>query len=159
MQLRGGPGALDLDSLDRHLSAGDPPLVDLAPTTFVDAYGLVATACLMQAQAGTEPRTVFTAPENVNVRNYLARMRLQEVLDRWGVRVEGTPLGRVREHAGSDQLLPLQWFDESADYARLADLVWSRLDGQVDPHVLAALYEALHELAANVVEHSRAPGG
>jgi len=159
MGLRAGPGPLDLDSFGRRVTAPQSPLVDLEAATFVDAYGLVGMACLLESlgEAGLSP--VFVAPSDVAVGRYLARMRLQDLLDRWEVRVEGSPLPPVRELAGADQLLAVQWFDNVADYDRLANLIWSRLDGQVDPHVLEALYEALQELGANVIEHSRAPGG
>jgi hypothetical protein len=65
----------------------------------------------------------------------------------------------VKERAGPDQLLPLQTFSRIADYEKLADLVWQRLDGHVDSEVLSALYETLQEVGANVLEHSQTSAG
>src|SRR5467141_2577283 len=66
---------------------------------------------------------------------------------------------RRREHAGPDRVLPIQAFRSIADYEQLANLVWDRLQGHVDPEVLSALYETLQEVGANVIEHSQTTAG
>jgi hypothetical protein len=157
MGLMAPPGSLDMETFRSALD--NSAVLDLRRSTFVDAYGLVGCACLAESLMAAGQHAAFHAPDLDDVRNYLSRMHLQETLDACGASVEGSPLPVVQEHAGPDQLLPLQTFRLIGDYEQLANLVWERLTGHVDSEVLSALYETLQELGANVLEHSQATAG
>jgi hypothetical protein len=86
-------------------------------------------------------------------------MHLQKFLEACGASIVGNALPAVKEHAGPDRVLPLQRFGTVAEYEKLAELVWDRLEGHVDPDVLTTLFETLQELGANVVQHSQASAG
>lgn len=132
--------------------------VDLSATRFVDAYALVAIACVL---AGTRDRgraAHITLPNQGDVTRYLARMHLQRALAGTGVTATGH-LPSVREHDQSGNLLVLSRFEDLRGGEELAELVFERLEGRVDNAVVTALYEAIVELCANTAEHADLPGG
>lgn len=151
------PGSLDMDTFRSALD--NSATLDLRRSTFVDVYGLVGCACLAESLAASGQCPTFHTPDTVDVRNYLSRMHLQKSLEACRASIVGNALPAVREHAGPDRVLPLQAFRSIADYEQLANLVWERLQGHVDPEVLSALYETLQELGANVIEHSQSIAG
>jgi hypothetical protein len=57
-------------------------------------------------------------------------MHLRDVLDAFGVGVEGT-LPRVAERDRRDTLIELERFDDSHGSHRLASFIWERLEGGV----------------------------
>lgn len=131
--------------------------LDLANVTFVEPCGLVGIAALAD-KAVHEGRTVeFTTPRRQDVRNYLARMGLGEVLS--GLSIEhGLPTVNVTPLPGD--LLELQSFSSEHDGDSLAKLVHSKLsDDSADTQVVAALFDALIELTANVTSHAEVERG
>lgn len=148
-------GSLGLDSFDDACSAAgeDGSLVDLSAATFVDAYGLVgAAATLMSARERGRPARL-RVPADTSVAAYLARMHFQRALTGHGI-VADHALPEVVEHDQTGNLLELTGFRTVRDAEQLGELVFARLEGQADPQVVAALYEAVVELANNAAEHA-----
>jgi hypothetical protein len=145
-------GVLSLD-LDRGRA-----VVELAQVSFVDAYALAGLACFIASAARDGLPVELVLPENIDVRSWLSRMHLGEVLDAFEVRVEGV-LPRVAERDRRDTLIELERFDDSFGSHRLASFIWERLAGGVDGEVVNQLFEAAGELGQNVVEHAGSPVG
>ena len=145
-------GVLSLD-LDRGRA-----VVELAQVSFVDAYALAGLACFIASAARDGLPVELVLPENIDVRSWLSRMHLGEVLDAFEVRVEGV-LPRVAERDRRDTLIELERFDDSFGSHRLASFIWQRLVGGVDGEVVNQLFEAAGELGQNVVEHAGSPVG
>jgi len=143
---------LSLD-LDRGVAS-----LDLARTAFVDAYALTGLACFVASAArdGLVVRVVL--PEDPDVRSWLSRMHLADVLEAFDVHVVGD-LPRVIERDRRDALIELQRFKDAHGSDRLASFVWERLEGGADGEVVNQLFEATGELGANVVEHAGSPSG
>jgi hypothetical protein len=153
--------ALDAVTLDDVLSLdldSGIATLDLTRIAFVDAYALTGLACFVASadRGGLAIRMVL--PEDPDVRSWLSRMHLGDVLDAFGVRVEGE-LPRVAERDRRDALIELQRFGDTHGSDRLASFIWERLQGGADGEVVNQLFEATGELGANVVEHAGSPSG
>jgi hypothetical protein len=153
--------ALDAVTLDDVLSLdldGGAANLDLARIAFVDAFALTGLACFVASAArdGLPVRVVL--PEEPDVRSWLSRMHLGDVLEAFDVQVEGE-LPRVAEHDRRDALIELQRFRDAHGSDRLASFIWERLQGGADGEVVNQLFEATGELGANVVEHAGSPSG
>jgi hypothetical protein len=145
-------GVLTLD-LERGVAT-----IDLARIGFVNAYALTALACFIASTAGDGLAVVLILPEEIDVRSWLSRMHLGDVLDTFEVRVEGV-LPRVAERDRKDTLIELERFEDSRGSDRLASFIWERLEGGADGEVVNQLFEATGELGLNVVEHAGSPIG
>jgi hypothetical protein len=132
-------GVLSLD-LDRGWA-----VIDLAQVSFVNAYALAGLACFIASAAREGLPVTFVLPENTDVRSWLSRMHLGEVLDAFEVRVEGV-LPSVAERDRRDTLIELERFDDSLGSHRLASFIWERLEGGADGEVVNQLFEAAGEL-------------
>ncbi len=142
----------------RHIRPSRPGVVriDLSATAFVDPFGLAAVAAIVENAAAGEQEVRFVDPADDDCRRYLHRMGLADVLDSYGVPHALTP---VRRHATGDRLLVLQRFnvvDTAAD--SLAEQVFRIFDAAGDARA-GTLYDAVQEIAQNVVDHSDAGGG
>jgi hypothetical protein len=153
--------ALDAVTLDDVLSldldSGFATL-DLTRIAFVDAYALTGLACFVASADRDGLATRMVLPEDPDVRSWLSRMHLGDVLDAFGVRVEGE-LPRVAERDRRDALIELQRFGDTHGSDRLASFIWERLQDGADGEVVNQLFEATGELGANVVEHAGSPSG
>ena len=154
--------ALDLFNFDGVLSLdldAGVAVIDLTRVTFVDAYALTGLACAI-ASATTDGLPVrLRLPERYDVRSWLSRMHLGDVLDAFDVRVEGG-LPKVVERDRRDNLIEFERFRDSQGSDRLASFIWERLQGGgADGEVVNQLYEATGELGLNVVEHAGSPAG
>jgi hypothetical protein len=153
--------ALDAVTLDDVLSldldSGFATL-DLTRIAFVDAYALTGLACFVAGADRDGLAVRMVLPEEPDVRSWLSRMHLGDVLDAFGVRVEGE-LPRVAERDRRDALIELQRFGDAHGSDRLASFIWERLQGGADGEVVNQLFEATAELGANVVEHAGSPSG
>ena len=118
-------GVLSLD-LDRGSAT-----VDLGRAGFVDAYALTALACFIASAARDGLPVELVLPEDLDVRSWLSRMHLGDVLEAFGARVEGV-LPRVAERDRRDALIELQRFEDSHGADRLAAFIWDRLEGGAD---------------------------
>jgi hypothetical protein len=143
---------LSLD-LDRGVAS-----LDLARVGFVDAYALTGLACFVASAAGDGLCVRVALPEEADVRSWLSRMHLGDVLEAFGVQVVGE-LRRVPERDRRDALIELQRFEDANGSDRLASFIWERLQGGADGEVVNQLFEATGELGANVVEHAGSPSG
>ena len=133
-------------------------MVDLARVSFVDAYALTGLACFIASAARDGLPVRLALPEHPDVRSWLSRMHLGDVIDTFEVDVEGV-LPRVAERDRRDTLIELQRFDDSHGSHRLATFIWERLEGGADGEVVNELFEAAGELGQNVVEHAGSPAG
>ena len=153
--------ALDAVTLDDVLSLdldSGFAILDLTRIAFVDAYALTGLACFVASADRDGLATRMVLPEDPDVRSWLSRMHLGDVLDAFGVRVEGE-LPRVAERDRRDALIELQRFGDTHGSDRLASFIWERLQGGADGEVVNQLFEATGELGANVVEHAGSPSG
>jgi hypothetical protein len=132
--------------------------IDLARVSFVDAYALTGLACFIASAERDGLQVVLVPPEDADVRSWLSRMHLGDVLDAFEVRVEGG-LPRVAERDRRDTLIELERFRDAHGSHRLAAFVWERLEGGADGEVVNQLFEATGELGLNVVEHAGSPAG
>jgi hypothetical protein len=121
-------GTLDLSSFDRAVASDEDGVacVDLTDVSFIDAYGLVGLACYVASASGQGLAIELLVPKSDDVRSYLARMHLTEVLDVYDVRVDGT-LPRVNERDRRDRLIELGRFYDSHGSHRLAEFIGSAL--------------------------------
>jgi hypothetical protein len=145
----------DVLSLDVHRGVA---VIDLVQVSFVDAYALTGLACFIASAAGNGIPVQLLLPNDADVRSWLSRMHLRDVLDAFDVRVEGV-LPRVAERDRTDTLIELERFNDSHGSDRLASFIWERLKGGVDGEVVNQLFEATGELGQNVVEHAGSPVG
>jgi hypothetical protein len=155
---RTGLDALNLDDvLSLDLDSGTAR-IDLARVSFVDACALTGLACFIASAAQDGLPVDLVLPEEPNVRSWLSRMHLGDVIDAFEVRVEGT-LERVPERDRRDTLIELERFQDAHGSDRLAAFIWDRLEGGADAEVVNQLFEATGELGLNVVEHAGSPAG
>jgi hypothetical protein len=105
--------------------------IDIARVSFVDAYALAGLACFIASAARDGLPVVLVPPEDADVRSWLSRMHLGDVLDAFEVRVEGA-LPRVAERDRRDTLIELERFRDAHGSHRLATFVWDRLEGGAD---------------------------
>jgi hypothetical protein len=145
-------GVLSLD-LDRGLAT-----IDLVRVGFVDAYALTGLACFIASAARDGLPVELLLPEEPDVRSWLSRMHLGDVLDAFEVHIEGV-LPMVAERDRRDALIELERFGDAHGSDRLASFIWERLEGGADGEVVNQLFEATGELGLNVVEHAGSPAG
>jgi hypothetical protein len=154
-------GALDASHLDGVLRLDverGVAAIDLAEVSFVDVYALAGLACFIASAARGGLPVELVVPEDPDVRSWLSRMHLGNVLDAFEVRVEGA-FPRVAERERRDALIELERFGDVHGSDRLASFIWDRLEGGVDAEVVNQLFEATGELGLNVVEHAGSPAG
>jgi hypothetical protein len=133
-------------------------VIDLAQVSFVDAYALTGLACFIASADRDGLPVQLVVPEHPDVRSWLSRMHLGDVIDSFAVRVRGG-LPKVAERDRRDTLIELQRFDDSYGSDRLTRFIWERLEGGADGEVVNQLFEATGELGQNVVEHAGSPVG
>jgi hypothetical protein len=154
-------GTLDALHLDGVLSLdvdSGVASIDLAQKRFVDAYALVGLACFVASAARVGSPVRLVLPEDPDVRSWLSRMHLGDILDAFDVQIEGA-LPRVAERDRRDTLIELDRFNDAYGSDRLASFIWERLQGGADGEVVNQLFEATGELGLNVVEHAGSPAG
>ena len=123
--------ALDLFNFDGVLSLdldAGVAVIDLTRVTFVDAYALTGLACSIASATRDGLPVWLRLPERYDVRSWLSRMHLGDVLDAFDVRVEGD-LPKVVERDRRDNLIELERFRDSQGSDRLASFIWERLQG------------------------------
>ncbi len=143
---------LTFSSFDRNLVDG-ATTCDLTGLAFIDAYGLVGSAC---ALLGTRRRPVeqqVVLPAEPKPRAHLAAMGLTDFF----AEVDGN-MGRSASAAErfTEIVVPLTLVKDTAVAERVSHLLWAQVRQHVDPAVLQALSEGLWELIANALEHSEA---
>ena len=138
---RTGLAALNLDDvLSLDLERGTA-VIDLARVSFVDAYALTGLACFIASAARDGLPVDLVLPEEPDVRSWLSRMHLGDVIDAFEVRVEGT-LSRVAERDRRGTLIELQRFQDAHGSDRLAAFIWDRLEGAPEERIVVAVGDA-----------------
>lgn len=140
-------------TIGRFEEALDPHALscDLRPLTFIDAYGLVGTACALQVALEDDPNLPIYAPTNAGTGEHLAAMGFRGFL-----RSVGCSLNLPDNPAfdASSVVVPLQSTSDSAGAQALSHLLWAQLQAKVDPQVLEAIAESVWEMVGNALEHS-----
>lgn len=141
-------------SLLRSLRSAEPgqewrSVLDLSQLTWCEPVVLVGIACLAASEIRQGRHVQVLPPSNYNVANYLARMRLGEVLTDLGA-LHTLPQVTERD---SSTLLELRAFGGSRGAEQLAGRV-DREVRPVDETVASALWEGICETGQNVEQHS-----
>jgi len=121
--------------------------------TFIDAYGLVGTACALLAAIDEGDRPPIENPVREQVRTHLALMGFRDLL---GELDYATDLPEAHPPERPDVLVPVAKLDRQLAAEQLSHLLWEQLRQHADPQVLNATLEGLWELLANALEHSGA---
>ena len=141
--------------LSRGNDDSDQLTLDLSEVQFIKPSLLVAVAamaCAHHDRHGESPS--FAPPTAHDPRIYASRMSLGEVLSEAGIGWTG--LSTVQHHDRRRQLCELTRFESSNEAAQLVNLVQERCQGaSLAFRVENALTQAVWELAANCLEHSR----
>jgi len=143
--------ALSIATFESSLSAVEGPC-DLRRLTFIDAYGLVGTACALRA-ASANDRPDLLLPDTPAMRSHLSAMGFRDFL----ATVEmGDELPEIPAIAAPDVVVPLRSAVDSGGAQALSNLLWEQLRDQVAPQVLQAITEGVWDMVANALEHSGA---
>jgi len=141
---------LTFGDFDRSLGARDER--DLSQLVFVDAFGLVGTACALLATAHAGVPVHVRLPHAAQRRAHLSGMGFTRFLSETGLSDVPDPTGPIERRP--DVVVPLTRIDDISSAERLSHLLWSQVRSHTDPLVLEALTEGLWELVANALEHS-----
>lgn len=147
-----GGRVLTLGRFDQSLRR-DATSCDLSNLTFIDAYGLVATACALLASIKSGNRPGIQSPVQERVRAHLALMGFGALLESLGYTAD---LPQASPPDRPDVLVPIEKLTGVFAAEQLSHLLWEQLRREADPQVLDATLEGLWELAANAIEHSGA---
>jgi hypothetical protein len=144
------PRKLTISNFDREL---DPKAegCDLTPLTFIDAYGLVGTACALRSALREQTSLPIEAPSNEATRSHLSAMGLRDFLEGFG---RAALLPESPTFDASDVVVPLRSGTQSGGEQAASHLLWEQLQNDVSPQVLAALAEGIWEMVGNALEHS-----
>jgi len=134
----------------RLLSADATVRCDLRKLTFIDAYGLVGTACALQA-SGARQALALRLPDASTTRSHLSAMGFRDFLSTFSSSV-GLPATAAID--APDVVVPLQCTSDSRGGQALSNLLWEQLRDHVDPAVLHAMTEGVGEMVENALEHS-----
>ena len=140
---------LTIGSFDEALLAG-AERCDLRDLRFIDAYGLVGTACALRLALAEHRDLVVEMPAEKEMRRHLAAMGFGDFLAQVG-KPGLLPDASVPD---SDVVAPLRSAADTGGEEALSHLLWGQLRDRVDPQVLAAITEGVWEIVANALEHS-----
>jgi hypothetical protein len=124
---------------------------DLRELTFVDAYGLVGTACALRMAFAEQPGLPIHPPSNTPTARHLTSMGLAAFLEGCG-RDQILPASSVADAV--DVVVPLRSARDSGGAQALSHLLWQQARDHVDPSVLDAISEGVWEMVGNALEHS-----
>lgn len=142
---------LSLGRFDEALVTGGAPC-DLSPLVFIDAYGLVGTACALEAAVAAHEAPEVRLPNMRGTRSHLGAMGLGVALDRLGLGGSLT----APQSGFEDVVVPLRIASDAGGAQTLSHLLWAQLEPHAGPQVLAAVTESVWEMVANAQEHSGA---
>jgi len=137
---------LTIASFEHSLVSGSA-CCDLRRLKFVDAYGLVATACALQAADDAE----LLLPTATKTRQHLSMMGFRDFLANTGSEVE-LPAKPTADNP--DVVVPLRFAVNSGGAQALSSFLWEQLADDVAPQVLNAIAEGVWEMVGNALEHS-----
>lgn len=144
------PGSLTIANLDSQLRR-DAAILDLSELSFVDAYGLVACACALEAARRVNPSFRVIGPRNQRVAGHLTFMGFRGLLERFD---QANALPAQATVEASEVVVPLQSAKDTGGEERVSRVLWTQLRPHLDPSVLEALAEGVSEMVANALEHS-----
>jgi anti-sigma regulatory factor (Ser/Thr protein kinase) len=143
---------LTFSSFDRHLVDGSRTC-DLSELVFIDAYGLVGSACALLGSGRPPLEHHLVEPVQPQRRDHLSAMGLTDFLAHVSGKI-GRPVSAAE--AFPEVVVPLTLIEDTAVAEQASHLLWAQVRHHVDPTVLQALSEGLWELVANALEHSEA---
>jgi hypothetical protein len=146
--------SLTISNSDEALST-DEPACDLGSLRFIDAYGLVALACALEAGKLDTPGLKVVPPKHASTRSHLGTMGFDDFLDGMAIPRMSDSQNRAKD---SSVVVPLAKAPNSTGEQPVINLLWEQLSDQVSPQTLAALGESVWEMLANAQEHSGADG-
>lgn len=114
---------LTISSFERAL-VDDAASCDLRRLTFIDAYGLVGTACVVGAAVGESRRPVFHPPESARMAQHLSTMGLTDFLSPLGLVEPSQPPQADR----GDVIVPLMSAADAGAQEKVSHLLWRQLD-------------------------------
>lgn len=141
----------------RHILA-TPLHWDLSWADWIDPYGLVGLACMLEEISRRGHQVELILPESESVRRYMIRMGLDAVLHKADT-ILNEQLPVIEQFEEPDYVLELTNFIDMASGEELANIIFERLAGTARNEIVEALYEAAIELAMNAAEHSQSPIG
>lgn len=172
MEIIAGLGKLNIQGFERLLSSAAPlwstkprqvdqVRVDLSHIHFVDPYGVVGLAVLIEAIARRTRRPpMIVLPTNPNVTGYLSRLGAWDLLGEIGEIHSSSPLASHVSGSDSDVLLELSRITSPTDVKKilgnLSTIVANNL-GYSKASVTAVM-NTLSELCQNIVDHSDTTG-
>ena len=124
---------------------------DLEQLQFIDAYGLVGTACALRVALDETPDLHVVPPANTNAATHLANMGFRAFLSDHGLSTD-LPVQSTAEVSGV--VVPLRSAQLAGGNQALSHLLWGQLREHVDPQVLEAVTEGVWEVVGNALEHS-----
>ena len=144
-------GTCDVGTVHRsHRTITDRQVIlDLTEVTFVLPGGVTGIASLVDAILQQADTVAVRAPDNSNVANYLARLRLGAIFDALGADHD---LPTVNEHVATT-LWELQPFESSDDVLAFAEHIYNEVES-LDPELATQIWSALCEAGDNVGHHS-----
>lgn len=142
--------ALTIRSFDSEL---DPlaSACDLEPLKFIDAYGLVGTACALRVALAESPDLEIRPPSHKSTAAHLTAMGFRDFLSAFD---RSSLLPEESAADASDVVVPLRGAADSGGEEALSHLLWGQLRDHVAPQVLQAVVEGVWEMVANALEHS-----
>lgn len=133
------------------LALRDRRVCDLSNLTFIDAYGLVGTACALRAAISGRKEVQIHLPSANSTRGHLVAMGFADFLTQIG---ESETLSTEEAIDASSVVVPLRSASDSGGEQALSHLLWDQLRDHVDPQVLQAVAEGVWEMVGNALEHS-----
>lgn len=159
MDIRVRPfGTLDGGSAVAAATESDDPgraCIDLSSARFVDPFGLVTVATVVEACTLSGSTADIKWPKSEDLRRYLSRMHLGEAVTMLGLTC---PLPEVNERPLGDRVLELTRFEGADRGSELAEKVYNILSVD-DVEDAKTLYQCVSEAVENVAEHSGVSGG
>lgn len=135
-----------------------PTRWDLSWVTWIDPYGLVGLACMLDEIRRRGHQVSITLPTEDRVCRYLARMAFGEAVERADARLDRS-LPSIVVEPRPEYVLELTRFNDMSAGENLANLIFERLVDTTRPEIVEALFEAAVELGMNAAEHAESQTG
>lgn len=131
---------------------------DLSWVTWIDPYGLVGLACMLEEISRRGYNVAIDLPQSDAVQKYIARMDIDAVFSKLDTTLD-QPLPTIEGPEEPEYVLELRRFTNMSSGEDLANIIFDRLFGSTRTEIVEALFEAAVELAMNAAEHSQSPIG
>lgn len=138
--------SLTISSFDAKLQ--ERASCDLRRLAFIDAYGLVGTACSLRL-AGSDGAAI-DPPSSTGTRAHLAAMGFAGFIRELGF--DFPPGDGPADSSGV--VVPLRSAADSGGEQEVSKMLWEQLHPEASPQILEAIGEGVWEMVANALEHS-----